>query len=563
MRRPPAQAYNDTLKPAVAKDFRGGLNTFDSDLNLNSRFLTEGTNVYVDSGGRVRVRFGTSFFAGTGSVLDEIIAVTYYVNSLIAVGANGKIVSIDGAGNVTERWSTVIASALPGSPAGWSTGLTFVSFCQFAGDLIICNGVDKPLVMDSTFAVQYLADPGTGSNTNVPRAKLCTTHNSYLVLAVTPTDTTTLFIGNKGTAGTFVGDPAPNDAVNFNTATHVYQGLTDITGLGTFRDKLIVTYNETILAMTLGGYNDATTPEHVPVVDEVIDNYGSISHNTLVALGDDILFLDQVGISSIQRALITATLTPTRESQLVSLDLQTALAPLTLAQMQDNVFAVLDRIANHVLFFIPKSATIDSDTDNHVYVFAFDKSQKFRAMNYFEEMRYRSGCRSAEGRIFLTRGVNVYYYRNQYEPLYTDYSTPAEQPWDDGTLWDDGTGWFDTDTVFDGDPITFSWATPYSDMRAPERVKNSKYLSILAQGAGAITVEMFTDRFDTAQLSMAFTQTEFPSSSTAVSRPSNNDKLYAWPMKFTRAKLRVSGSTSSRLDFIALTLFYNGGSVRR
>lgn len=564
IRRPNPDSYREVMRQAVARDFRGGWNTYDTPLNLNSKYITECRNVYSDSNGRIRLRFGTSLLANTEAYLDEIVNMAYYLNKIVAFGKNGHAVTIDGAGTVVEIWSPAIAALLPGAPAGWSTGLTEVNYTLFNGSLVVCNGVDKPIVVNTSMAVSYLQDLGTGSNVNVPIALYCTTHNSYLVLAHTPSDTTTLFIGAKGTLGTFVGDPAPNDAVNFNTYSYVYRGLVDITGLSTFRDRLIVSYNETILSIELGQYNDATPAVHIPRVDDVIDNFGAVSQRCLVPVGDDLLFLDPIGINSIARAQVTGVLSPVRESELVATDIQQAVGAMSLTELQKNTFAVYDRRNNQLMFFVPKETPIDSDTDNNVFVYCFDKSRRYRAMAYYDNMAYRSACRSAESRIFLSRGALVYFYHNEAEPLHMDYSVEGGVTWDDGTTWDDGELWFDAGDGFVGAAIPYAWSTPYSDMQQPAAIKSSKYMMLLAEGAGLVTVDMYTDRFDAAPtLSVAMTQTTDPVSPTLAARPSNNGQVYAWPATFRRARIRVHGSASQALNFISVTLMYNRGSVRQ
>lgn len=765
----------DKLLTAIARTFKGGLDTYDPPLNLSSQFVTESTNVYPDANGTLRVRFGTSRFADLSLVGDEIIAMEYYINALICVFRNGNIASVDSVGVATLRWDTAIAATRPSAPAGWSQNINFASFAQFGGKLIICNGVDKPLIVDSTLTVNYLADVGTGSNVNVPRAKYVITHNNYLVMAVTPTESTKLYITNKGTSGTFVGDPAPNDAVNFETSTYVSRGYPEITGLGSFRDKLIVTYAETILPVTLGTY-DGTT--HVPSAADGIDNFGSVSHKCIVPMGDDILFLDKVGIASVQRALISATMTPTRESLLVSRDLQAAMVKFSAADLSNALFAINDRIASQVLFFIPKVAATDTvvsatvvtldpatvpvnvtlsegnlrgtrnastpagvaratlaysnskkyfqidcttlstsnsfvglctagatrtnilnnitdgvgvsfngslyanginlalslgamtgkllevavdftarkvwfrraeadgtlpgnwnntaghnpstdtggisiptltsvplyaffspsgasgadsvkfnfgataflgsglptsytkydlddvgytrhavpaDAANYVYVFCVDKSQRFRAMTLFDAMPYRCGARSGDGRIFFGNGTVIHYYRNQYEPLYLDDAIPGSQAWSDATLWDDGTGWAGegVELTYTGSPIAYAVSTPWTDHKEPEKVKASRYLHCMMDGDGVVNIDMYTDRFEQKQLSMSFVQSTYPGSSQSLTKPLNNDGLYAWNANYTRARLRVHGTATEALSLLSVGLLYLLGGYRR
>lgn len=555
----------DGLHAAVAKNFRGGLNTFDTPLNLNTKYLIELRNLYPDTNGRLRLRFGTSLFGDLSPYFTSIIASEYYAGVLIIVGSNGKIVALNAAGAPTLIWSTAIAATRSGSPAGWSTGLTFASFTQFSGQLVICNGVDKPLICNETFTVNYLADAGTGSNVNVPRARYCTTHNNYLVLAVTPDDTTTLFIGMRGTAGTFLGDPGvDNDAIDFPTDTYINRGSPDINGLGSFRDRLVVGYGETILALQLGNY---VSTKHVPLIEDAITGYGCISHRCIQSIGDDVFFMDQAGVTSLARATLTQYLTPVRENVLISADMFNALSKFSLTQMSNSVFSLHDRSSQHILFFVPKSSTVTDTTDNEVFVYCFDKTQKLRAWTRFDNMAYRCGARSADGRIFLCSGSNVYYYHNLYEPNYNDYAVTGPQAWSDGTSWDDGTDWNDPaatpPTTLTGAAIPFAFSLPWSDMHATAHNKFCKYLLQDVEGDGAYTVEMFIDRLPLAELSMAFAATSEPEAVTLGVRPANNEGLYAWSTKFHRMRLRVSGSSNNFIAFVALGLMFQTGSMRR
>lgn len=769
----------DKLTGVYARSFKGGLNTLDSPLNLSSQYVTECRNLYPDPSGSLRVRFGTSLFADVSLFGGTVVNMEYYIDHIIVVLSNGKLVAIDSEGAPQEIWSSAIAATRFGAPPGWSDGLTFASFAQFGGKLIIANGKDKPLVVDSvtgTPVVNYLADAGSGSNVNVPRAKYVVSHNGYVVMAYTTTNQTMLYITSKGSSGTFVGDPPPNDAVNFDTALFLSTGLPEITGLASFRDRLIVTFDEAVMAIVLGEYSGDA---HVPRVEEAVENHGAVSHRCIVPMGDDILFLDKVGIASVARALITKTFSPTRESTLVSLDLQKALSRFSVSDLSNALFAVHDRLAQQVMFFIPKEGitpdvvltqsvlenntpnstnfgtlsegnlthtappvgvganavarstesvttgkwyyqvecntlgsnastsiginrcvsdqnfygdgvngvsyrrdgkvniggststvatlpsindkTVDvaydatnkriwvrtlddngsnaqpwngdaladpatgvggfdcssvstspmrafdwmyngdttsqfrfnfgqrpyigpgmptgyaawgytaiegfipSDADNDVYVYCSDKSQKFRAMTYYDNMPYRCGCRTSDGRVFLGTGRQVYYYRNQFEPLHIDFARPDDQAWSDGVDWDDGTGWNEAGLggTYSGTDIAFAMSTPWTDMKEPEKLKEARYLHALFEGDGAITVEQYNDRFSAVQLRQTFMQTEQPTTYDAVVRPINNDQLYAWNSKFTRARLRVTGTTNKALRIISLGLLYMAGGFRR
>lgn len=544
------------MRISVARNFKGGLNTYDSQLGLSPQYLPVLDNLYPDTNGVLRVRFGTTRFADMSAHVTTAIGCTYFNGRVVVVDASGKIVTISGNGTVTLVWSTAIAALLPGSPAGWSTGLTFASFTQFNGELIICNGVDKPLLMTATHSVRYLQDLGTGSNVNTPRAKYCATYNNYLILAVTPTDKTTLYISNKGTSGTFVGDPAPNDAVNFNTGTYITDGPLQIKGLFTFRDRLMVMYGTATLACLLGEYS-ASPVHHIPRIDDTIESHGGVGHNAVAVLGDDALLMDTTGVSSLQRALITNSISPQRESTLVSADMQRALAPYSEVTLENQTFAVHDRLTQQVLFFLPRGA----HTFNPVFTYCYDRSSRFKAWTVFSGMRYQCGCRSQEGRIFLVDGSMLYYYRNNNEPFFQDYAVATgTQPFSDGTTFTDGTLWASA-AAYSGTAITYDMRTVMSDLRLPGSIKRSQYIELLVEGNSTYTVSMYQDRnTDAPALTAQFVNTADPSKVNALTyRPSNNMLLYAWPARFRFAQYRINGSTLTDFRIIGIKLHYTPG----
>ena len=551
----------DKLQAAVARDFRGGLNTFDSPLNLNSKYVTDVSNLYPDSNGKLSLRYGTSPFAdvledqAATAAIDEIVGMEYYAGSIVVVGANGNIVTIDAAGVVDLRWSTAIAALLPGTPAAWTNPITHASFTQFAGQLIICNGVDKPVTMDELYAVTYVQDPVSGANTNTPRAKYCTTHDGHLVMAVTPTDTYTVYVSGQGVTS-FDPDAGTNGA-NMDTSIYIDRGVPVITGLATYRDRLVVTYQETILAIKF------ILPTSAPVefdVTDIVSGYGAVSHKAITVIGDDMLMLDTSGIISIKRTALGTDFIPEPASSLINTDVQVALARFSNTQLTEYVFSIHDRIAHQILFFIPVVDAVTATTQNEVFVYCYDKSQRFRAWTRYADMPYRAACRTTEGRIFYGAGTAVRYYHNAYEPRYTDVGTIAQQNWDDGDAWDDGTGW---EEGYTETPIAFSMSMPWADFKQPLNLKYSKYLSTFSEGSGTYTVDMYVDEFPDPSLSMLFTQDGIPHGATYDNRPPNNEQLYAWPQKFIRMRFRISGSASEAFSLIAVGILYLTGSVRR
>ena len=300
---------SNVLLDATIRDFSGGWNVVDNDLNLSTKYSKILRNMQRNIDGSNAVRYGTKLFAETSSILDKIIGCEYYNANIICVGQNGKIVRVDGTGSAYEIWSDDWAEILPGNPSGWGTALDFVSFTIFAGSLIIANGVNKPLIIDTTMVCKYLNDPATGSNINTPIGRYVLAHGRYTIMAGDPTDSDLLHISSTDTSGVWVNDPGPNDAITLSLGSRVPSGDNIIKGLGSFRDKILVFFEDSVLPGTLGIFSES---DHLPTFDDAIESHGAISHRTVQTVGEDVLFCDQVGVSSINRALFTGGIKPER-----------------------------------------------------------------------------------------------------------------------------------------------------------------------------------------------------------------------------------------------------------
>src|SRR5262245_30679292 len=206
---------------------------------MDPRFLTNAKNVVRTPSGAGTVRYGSKWYVdvagtGTGTILD----MTYFNGRLICVMTTGQIVSVDHpTPTKTLIWSVAIANALPGNPAGWSTSLTQVSFVPFRDKLIIHNGTDKPIIISPTFVVTYLQDLASGSNINTPIGKYGCTVSNYHVVAGVSASSTQIYVSHTGTAGTFPGDAAPNDAISIDVGAYAPEGAISIRGVAGFRSN--------------------------------------------------------------------------------------------------------------------------------------------------------------------------------------------------------------------------------------------------------------------------------------------------------------------------------------
>jgi len=596
--RPTQVQRNKLLLDATIRDFSGGWNRVDNDLNLDTKFSKVLENLHRGIDGSNSVRPGTELFAETNSYLDEIVGCEYFSNFVVAVGINGKVVRVNSAGEVDLIWDDNFASSLSGSPAGWST-TGFVSFAIFNGELIICNGVNKPLILNAAVEATYLQDLADLSNANIPIARFVLTHGRYLVMAgdfdVGAEDR--LYISNTDTSGTFVGASDPNDAISVDLGSRVPSGSHAIKGLGRFRDRLMVFFENAFLPGTLGNFVDDV---HVPIFDDAIENIGALSHRVIQTLSEDMLFADNAGVSNVKRALITGTVTSERASQLISPEYLKAIGNLTTtASLEDRTWSLWDSRSNNYMLFIPDNNVAADTTETRCFVYKKNKPLKIEAWADWRNWNFRSGCRSALKRIFLTEGTQIFLMGEEFDnEIFKDYEGDQEM-WDDNTPWGDYTGWTPVaDATDSGVPIRFAWELPWSDNNERFLTKASRYINFDTEGDNRFTVQMFTDnnyedRTDLGEdwvedtlkwddglgwdievldpaLEMVFEGGDAPGfgldefgEDYGGGVPTRLENLVAWTARYKIEKLRMTGDATKQLKFVSITLAYQVGSPRR
>ena len=586
---------SNLMLDATIRDFSGGWNVIDNDLNLSTKFSVELQNVARGNDGANSVRQGTKLFADTSEILDTIINCFYFSGNIIAVGKNGKLVKIDSAGEVYEIWSDDWAKNLPGNPAGWTT-TTFASFAIFNGSLIVCNGINKPLIIDPSSNCQYLTDPANGSNANTPICKYVTAHARFLIMAGDPTAPSTIHISSTDTSGVFVNDDDPNDAVSINLGSRVPVGEDIIKGIGSFRTNLLVFFDEVVLPGTLGTFDDSGN--HLPSFIDSMEGHGSLSHRVIQTIGEDVLFADLNGVSSVSRALFTGATRPDRFSQLIDPEIQKDVNRLTtVAALEDRTFSVYDSQANDYMFFIPNHDDEADTTQTRGFVFKKNVSLNIEAWSEVTNWNWASGCVSSLKRIFFTRGTEVFLYGNDSDEVTKDY-VGSEEMWDDDFPWSDNTGWTPVANYVDsGVPIPFIWELPWSDAGQRFLTKQSRYINFDTFGDQQFSCAMFIDNiynddnflgeswddeflFDDdlgwekeqldPNLSLTFSGGDSPGYGNdeygnlyGGGRPTRLEKLYSWTSRYKLSKLRFSGDATKSLKFVSITLGYLQGSARR
>lgn len=314
---------SNALRDATVREFGGGWNVVDNQLNLSTRFATVLDNMSRDEDGSMSIRWGTQLLGDVGADLpmaaeDYIVNIYYFQDRVVVVLSDGRIATVTGDGTVTIVWDATIAGGLVGAPDPWGP-TDFTSFAVFNGKLIVCNGTDKPLIIDfqNTPSVQYLADEATGSNVNVPIGRYVVAMNKYLCIAGDPLFPDRVHISNQNTSGTWFGDAAPNDGTYVDLGKVGVQGDQTITGINRYRDQLVVGFFNASVLGKLGVYDGSDPPVHTPDFNDVIEGFGCHAHRSMVNLGNDLFMLDDQGITSIARSLYSGSTEPKRVSELI------------------------------------------------------------------------------------------------------------------------------------------------------------------------------------------------------------------------------------------------------
>src|SRR5215472_18580 len=406
---PKAGAPAEQLRMTTIRSFEGGLNVADTDLNMSPKFAKILDNIERQTDGSLAVRPGTALFSNQ---MWDSTAITnhYYFNAfVIAVQNSGAFTKVAGDGTGTNM-------SRVGAPAGtkpWTTATDYASFTIFNSDLIACNGKDKPILVKGNpsdpnyMAAQYLVDEATLSNVNTPVGKYVVAHGQYTIIAGVPSAPSTLFISAKGTSGTYVGDPPPNDAVNIDLGPRVSLGSATITGLVAYRDKLLVTFERGALPLNLGVYTGSPAV-HTPTDDGFIEEFGCLCHRSLVSVGDDTFYNDNIGVNSINRITLFNTLRPLRVSHLIDKLITALIQPLSEDQIQQNVFAVYDIRNFRYMLFIPTFDGSGNVTGSIGFSYTNIPTLKVQAWARLTGWRWQSACRTALQNIIFSQDNKLY-----------------------------------------------------------------------------------------------------------------------------------------------------------
>jgi hypothetical protein len=622
MKRTPASK----LETVTLHGFSGGWNAVHDDLSMAPRFLVTAKNVRRTASGASKIRFGSKWFADGSDVATGtyIVDCEYFNTRIVSVTNTGQIFTTNEDGEKVLIWSDAIAALLPGTPDGWNNTFTTIDFVPFRNKLIIHNGIDKPLIVANDFTVTYLQDEATGSNVNTPIGKYgCVVSNFHCIAGISGSPTV-IYIGSKGTSGTFPGDTAPNDSISIDVGAYAPSGSAEIRGIAGFRTNLIVFFQSQALVITLGGYVDDV---HTPVFPDTMPKFGLLGHRCIVELANDLQFADLHGVASAKRNLFSNVLDSKHLSEYIQPAYRRDISTLTDTQQRENCFSLYDSLAHTTNIFT---------SDGRVFVYSHDDDLNYRGWSEYEDMDWRCGCSSFLGRSFVASGMKLFQLGND---VFTDEDYSADRvndhdaDWANDTLYVSGALVYDTTTeityqalvghrsaltpttfaeareadptyweVYTGESIAWEMELPWFEGRDRMKTKHLRFMSIATKGTARFTVEIYVDNvFDidyetTAQLvdsddaliidnddavlldsviatvdpalSIEFIGNDaqgfgYDAGPFGGGRRSNDPRLYKTPCKFKSMKIKIKGDDIEPLTIATASFLYSRGRYKR
>lgn len=510
---------------------------------------------------------------------NRIVNITYFLDKLIAVTLEGEVLAIDAKGNSIVLFNNHIAQNV-GAASGWDK-TTHVCFAVFNGILTIWNGINKPLAVDlyKNVPCNYLIDEATQSNSMVPIAKYAISINHYLVAAnifdeqagewkhdrVMISDFDAIGTFNDGTETTL-----ENGGVSVDVGKIVESSISEIRGLSRYRTQLIVSFDEVSAFGTLGNMIDAvdTTGEqpveykvHKPEFNDVISDYGCVSHRSFQSIAGDVGSVSFRGLGIFKKASLSNLTTSGRLSTIIGSELYKAFKNLSVEALTERVWSVYNTKEQQYLLFIPNASTFEETTETVCFVYTIPSTGMARSTDgiwsRFLGWNFQCGCTSALNEVFLVDKTKLYVLGNYDDPIYADFVDDPDYVDEFGKL--------------SGKEISFNWEFGWQDLNSRQAKKMLRYISLSTNGTAHFTFAANYDYIDTPkegeqQIQMVGGDSVGWGNGAqryGAGRRTNTENLFAFTSKFNLIKLKIYGTSKEALRINSISLFYQSGNIRR
>ena len=275
-----------------------GLNKQSSPSSLEPQWLTEADNVMLDDKGNVTTRKGirqiTDLIGASSSNSYIVKSLGEFRNSTgsstIFAGSNDKIYKM----NTSNTPYTLDAQTFTGTPQTLTDGNW--EFCNFNDKFYGVQSSHTPIYYDGTNWMDLADASGFSAPSGV------TTFDPTSCLG----GFGRLWVGGVAEANdvvyysdTLIGHKFQTGAAGYVDMKTVWAG-DQVTALASFMGKLVIFGKRNIAVYNSPDDPSASTFE----LDEVIRGVGCVARDSVQALGDDIIFLSNSGVRSLQRTMV-------------------------------------------------------------------------------------------------------------------------------------------------------------------------------------------------------------------------------------------------------------------
>jgi len=466
-----------------------GLNSQSSPSALDHQWLTAANNIMLDDRGRITYRQGikqlTTTIGSSTSNSHIVKSIGEYKTasgtSVLFSGAYDKIYKID----TGTTPNLLTAQSFTGTPQTITDGNW--EFANFNDNFYGVQAGHKPIHYDGTDWMDLEDTSGftypTGLNTS--------TFNPSCILG----SFGRLWVG--GTSGTndvvyysdtLIGHKFTTGASGYLDLKTVWTG-DEVVALSSFMGKLVIFGKKNIAI-----YNEPWDPSVSAFqLEEVIEGVGCVARDSVQALGDDIIFLSNSGLRSLQRTQIQDKMPLTD----ISKNIKDELVNHIVNADMDKVKAQYCLCGGYYALAFPDK--------NVVYVFDFkginpDQTPRITTWNFEDKKMPKSFLSTTEGIMYIGGGHATYkgrvgtyteYFDVEKNDVTSTYGT--ETPCDAaGHTWEstDSKCWETVNGTYQG-----AFKTVWLDFGDPSRAKLLKrFLAVISGGKDmAVTMNWFRD----------------------------------------------------------------------
>lgn len=474
-----------------------GLNRQASPSSLDPQWLTTANNIMLDDRGRITTRKGvkqiTDLIGTSSSNSDIVKSLGEYRNangsSTIYAGANDKIYKL----NTGNTPNTLDAQIFTGTPQALTDGNW--EFCNFNDKFYGVQASHKPIYYDGTNWMDLEDATGYSAPSGV------TTFNPSCCLGG---------FGRLWASGiaeandvvyysdTLIGHKFQTGAAGYVDMKTVWAG-DQVVALANFMGKLVI-FGKRNIAI----YNNPDDPSSADfALDEVVRGVGCVARDSIQALGDDIIFLSNSGVRSLQRTMVKDKMPLTDLSVNVKDEIITHIVNADMDQVKGQYCLCGGYYA---LSFPDRNIT---------YVFDFKggtgKAPRVTTWNFETKKTPKSLLSTTEGKMYIGGGASDYagriglyddYYDVEKSDVTATYGTSSACT-TAGHVWESTNSkcWETTNNTYQAD-----FKTVWLDFGDPSRAKLLKrFLAIISGGKNMdVTMNWYRDYKVTAD-SASFT----------------------------------------------------------